>query len=87
MMTVLKVNTQLIFNLLKLGMLHMQLMKTAHWVSLHYQVCLALHIINSKRALQKSCCLLCVIISPWRVRSQFTPEEHFGKKSKCRVKL
>ncbi len=74
MMTVLKVNTQ-IFKLLKLGMLHMQLLKTAHWVSLHYQV------------LQKSCCLLCVIISPWRVRSQLTPEEHFGKKSKCRVKL
>ncbi len=62
MMTVLKINTQ-IFKLLKLGMLHMQLLKTAHWVSLHYQVCLALHIINSKRALQKSCCLLCAIIS------------------------
>ncbi len=29
MMTVLKVNTQ-IFKLLKLGMLHMQLLKTAH---------------------------------------------------------
>ncbi len=40
MMTVLKVNTQ-IFKLLKLSMLHMQLLKTAHWVSLHYQVCSA----------------------------------------------
>ncbi len=36
-------------------------------------------IINSKRALQKSCCLLCVIIlSPQRVRPQLTPEENFG---------
>ncbi len=60
MMTVLKVNTQ-IFKLLKLGMLHMQLLKTAHWGSLHYQVCLALHILNSKRALQKSCCLLVLL--------------------------
>ncbi len=36
---------------------------------------------------QKSCCLLCIIISPRRVRPQLTPEEDFGKKSKRRVNL
>ncbi len=42
---------------------------------------------SSKRALQKFWCLLCVIIiPPWRVRPQLTPEEDFGKKPKCRVK-
>ncbi len=41
---------------------------------------------SSKRALQKSCCLLCVIIPPWRVRPQLTSEEDFSKKPKRRVK-
>ncbi len=86
MMTLLKVNTQ-IFKLLKLGMLHSTFENSPMGVSALPSL-FALHIIiNSKRALQKSCCLLCIIISPWRVRSQLTPEEHFGKKSKRRVKL
>ncbi len=42
-------------------------------------------IINSKHTLQKSCCLHCVITSPWRVRPRLTPEEDFGKKSKHRI--
>ncbi len=41
--------------------------------------------INSKRTLQKSCCLHCVIISPRRVRPQLTPLDDYAKIQNVRL--